>query len=44
MTKIDKISKIQIQVLFAFIKASLLQKIRQFGPFGEELKLFEANY
>ena len=42
--KLVKYQKSKKQVLFAFIKASLLQKMSQFGASGEEFYCFEANF
>ena len=42
--KMSKYQKSKKQVLFAFLKASLLQKMRSNGSNGEEFYCFEANF
>ena len=45
MTKIGKISKIQKTSSLCIHKSLFVaKKIRQFGPYGEELKHYEANF
>ena len=42
--KMSKYQKSKKQVLFVFLKASLLQKMRSNGSNGEEFYCFEANF